>query len=90
MPMPVSPTLTKAPFIPKVQVGQGQTDYLVLPSIVSNSDYGIVTTRWKFTWYERMHILIFGSIWLQQMTFRSRCYAPIKLLVVEPPIEDCL
>jgi hypothetical protein len=53
-----------------------QPEYISLPTFVD--DDGCVTSRWKFTWYERIQILFHGQIWHSQLTFGKRLQ-PIKM-----------
>lgn len=38
------------------------------PLISIKSEKGLLTTRWKFTWKERLFTLIFGYVTIQQIT----------------------
>lgn len=46
-----------------------QPQYLLLPAHIGENPERIVTTCWGFTWRERVRLLLFGRLWLQQMTF---------------------
>lgn len=70
---PISPCVADAP---EVVFAKDQPQYLALPSVVSND--GIVTTRWKLSWRERLSILLFGELWHQQLTFHHPPQ-PIKM-----------
>jgi hypothetical protein len=85
----VSPVLLKPVFdLPEVDVAAG-TDYLPLPVLLGSTAAGMTTARFKLTLRERLTLLFHGNLWLQQMTMRQG-YPPCKLMVHEPPVEECL
>jgi hypothetical protein len=46
--------------------GEGQPEYLPLPAC----DDGVVTVScWKLSLWERLIVLLYGRLWLQQMNF---------------------
>jgi len=60
--------------IPKeefVVFAQEQPQYNVLPAWRGDRTDGMVVTRWKLTWRERLCILIGGTIWLSVLTFNK-------------------
>lgn len=61
--------------LPTVTFAKDQPQYLPLPAVVSD---GVVTTRWKLTWRERLTLFLGGTIWLQVSTF-GRPLQPVKL-----------
>lgn len=87
MPNPVTPILPPFDLIHPITVGVSQSDYIGLPAIVSTGPYGMITSRWKFSWKERFKILLFGNVWLQQLAFHKPVQ-PVKLLVIQPEIQD--
>lgn len=61
-----------------------QEQYLQLP--VHRDDGapdGIITSCWQLTWWERLKILWFGRLWIQQMTF-GQALQPQKPSVENP------
>ena len=64
-------------------VAKGQPEHQPLPALVT--DDGIVVSCWKFNWWERIRILIFGELWHSQMTF-NRGINPTMLTVENPLI----
>jgi len=53
-----------------------QPEYLPLPCF--KEDDGTVITRWRLSWWERLQVLVGGSIWLSVLTF-NRPLQPVKL-----------
>ncbi len=66
-----------------VTFASNQPEYFPLPAVMSRS--GIVLTRWKMTWKERLLALWSGNVWLQCYTFDGRLQ-PVKLSIEEPAI----
>jgi len=79
----VSPVLKG---VAEVVMGKDQPEYLPLPAIKSK-EKGIVTTKWKLSWKERLNILFVGSVYLQVWTFGKRLQ-PVRLFVEKPEIKD--
>jgi hypothetical protein len=75
--------------LPEVVIAENQPQYLPLPALVSRHAAGMVTTRWRLTWRERLRVLLSGDIWLQMMCFQKPI-TPVKLLAEQPAVEDCL
>ena len=48
---------------------ENQDEYLPLPAF--RDDDGIVISCWKLTFFERLKVLIFGKLWLQQLSFNQ-------------------
>jgi len=90
---PVSPVLSRPLTADFVQVtwAKNQSEYHILPSIrsVMEGQCGRVTTRWRLTWRERWKLLFHGQLFLQVLTFGDPLY-PVKPMVDEPSIEECL
>jgi hypothetical protein len=57
---------------------------LTLPAIVDAN--GVVTSRWRLTWRERLRVLFGGSVYLQSHTF-GRQLQPVALTLDEPTFE---
>ena len=82
---PISPVLPKNPFgLPEVVFAKNQPEYLPLPAVVTTD--GCVTSRWRFNWKERLHVLLFGNLWLQQYAFRQPLQ-PQRPSVFEPEFK---
>lgn len=65
----------------EIVFAKNQPEYLPLPALVSQD--GMVTMRWKLTWFERLRVLIHGSVFVQLLTF-GKPLQPIKVSA-EPP-----
>jgi len=79
VPMPCSPVIPECRRPASLAGGstrENQPEYIALPSIISAGLGGVVTTRWRFTWKERLQLLC-RELWLQQMTFH-RNIQPVK------------
>jgi hypothetical protein len=90
---PVSPVL-RAPLtseFKQVTWAEDQPEYRVLPSIrsLAPGQPGRVTTRWTLTWRERWKLFRSGEFYLQILTF-GRPLTPVKPMVDEPTLEECL
>lgn len=79
----VSPVLKG---VPEVVMGKDQPQYIPLPAIKSRSK-GIVTTKWKFSWKERLMVLFVGSVYLQVWVFNNRLQ-PVKMFVNKPDLKE--
>lgn len=60
-----------------ITYAKDQAPYLPLPVIRINSSNGLVISRWSLSWIERLRILIFGDLYISQLTF-SQPLQPIK------------
>lgn len=67
--------------------GATQPQYVPLPALRSAD--GVVTSRWRLTWRERVLVLFSGNLWIQQMTCGTKLQ-PVKLRADEPPVEEVL
>lgn len=54
-----------------VVYGEGQKEYLPLPARLEAGPEGIVITKWRLSFIERIRVLFTGTIWLSQMSFRK-------------------
>lgn len=70
--MPVVPGFN----LPVVEFAKNQPEYLTLSAVVLPD--GMVVTRWKLNWKERLLIALGGSIWLSVLTFGQKLQ-PVKL-----------
>jgi hypothetical protein len=87
--IPATPVLLKPIVKPReIVYAKDQPEYVPLPALVSDDD-GVVTTRWSLTWRERIVLLFGGNLYLQVLTFHRRLQ-PVKLMVDEPEMNDCL
>lgn len=64
-----------------VTFAKDQPEYLPLPA--HRSDDGVVTTCWKLTLLERLKVLVYGRLWLQQMSF-NQALQPQRASVDKP------
>ena len=62
--------------LPVTTYAKDQPEYLPLPCF--KEDDGTVITRWRLSWWERLQVLVGGSIWLSVLTF-NRPLQPVKL-----------
>ncbi len=69
---PVAPGLA----LPEIVFAKSQPEYNPLPAY--RSDDGLVVTRWKLTWMERITVLLGGNLWLSVLTF-NRPIQPVKI-----------
>lgn len=74
---PATPVIPGAKPDQHVTFAKNQPEYLPLPAIVYG---GVVITRWKLSWAERIAVLLGGSMWLQVLTFGDPLQ-PLKLSV---------
>ena len=77
---PVFPDLD----LPETVFAKNQPEYLPLPSY--RTDDGIVVTRWKLSFAERLTLLFSGNLWLSVLTY-NRPLQPVKI-EVHPPLAS--
>lgn len=77
---PVSPDI---PGVNEVKIAEDQPEYETLPAIITGE--GVVISRWKMTWRERLVALFEGDIYLHVWTF-GKPLQPVYLEVDEPAI----
>jgi hypothetical protein len=67
----VSPVLPSSPQLPEITFAKDQPQYLPLPACeVEYADGTVcVITRYRLSFIERIKALLFGNLWLEQMTF---------------------
>jgi hypothetical protein len=82
-----SPVLPHAEF-PEVVYAAGQSEYLRLPAVNITYSDGTksVITSYKLSWRERITVLLYGRIWLEQLTFGQKLQ-PQRPTVIEPLTE---
>lgn len=77
---PVSPVIPGyEPF--EINVGEGQKQYIPLPTIVDDSKEKRFWSRWEFSDEERRLISEGGTLMLQQLTF-GNLFQPVSLQIV--------
>jgi len=81
---PVSPVVPGLD-IEEVIYAKDQPEYLQLPAIVGKD--GMVVSRWKLTWFERLVVLFCGSVWVWQLTF-NHPLQPQKVTAYPPGITE--
>ena len=59
-----------------ITFAKDQIEYIPLPAYID--PYGMVTTRWKFSFIERLQAFFFDKIYLKVLTF-NQPLQPIKL-----------
>ncbi len=76
---PISPVIPGDCRIdPEVIFAEHQPEYIPLPAMPLDDEFGTVVTRWRATCKERLRILLFGDIWLTMLTF-NQPLQPVKL-----------
>ena len=83
---PVTPVIPGRT-LPITEFAKYQQEYISLPSYRAPGDEGLVTSRWKLSWRERIRVLLTGNLWLQVMTFRHPLQ-PVKLSTTPPEIDQ--
>jgi hypothetical protein len=59
-------------------------EYFPLPALkIGDPDHGIILTRWRMSWRERLQALIRGDVYLQVMTF-NQPLQPVSIFVERP------
>lgn len=81
---PVSPVIPGKNFDETV-FAKDQDEYENLPAIIAWP--GVVLTRWKPTFFERIRLLFGGSIYLSAYTF-GKPLQPVHLGVERPILEE--
>jgi hypothetical protein len=87
MAKPVSPVLEGFEQS-EIVYAKDQPEYNPLPTL-KDAD-GTVLSRWKLTWKERFLVLLFGDVYLFQMTF-NRPLQPVSIEIERPqqePVDD--
>ena len=67
--------------MPTVVYAKDQPQYIPLPAY--RTDDGMVVTRWRGTWKERLRFLLFGDLWLSMLTY-NQPLQPVKLELTCP------
>jgi hypothetical protein len=84
----ISPVLPSSPDVPEVVFAKDQPQYLQLPACHVLRDHGgdlwrSVVSRYRLAWRERLRVLFFGDLWLEQVTF-GNALQPQRPSVFEP------
>lgn len=79
--IPIDPKIEGLEF---VEYAKNQPEYLPLPA--RRDSTGMVVTRWKLSWMERLKILVKGEFYLQLCTF-NRPLQPVSLSLDRPKTE---
>lgn len=67
-----------------VVIAKDQPEYMPLPAHrFENDPQGRIACCWKFSWPERLRVLITGKLWHQVLTFNQPLQP--QLLTVEKP-----
>lgn len=67
--------------LPVTEYAKDQPEYNQLP--VFRSQCGVVLSRWRLTWRERLRVLAHGDVYLSVHTF-NRALQPIAMTTEEP------
>lgn len=78
------------PIIPGVDLpvtvyAVNQPEYKQLPSF--RSEDGMVLTRWRLSFRERVKLLFSGDLWLYVLTFNEPLQ-PVKLTTIRPVVGE--
>lgn len=65
---------------------EDQDEYENLPVHLSNDNYAVATSCWKFTWLELLKVIFTRRIYAKMMTF-GKPLQPIKI-TVDKEIEE--
>lgn len=79
--IPIDPNLKE---LEPVVYAKDQPEYLPLPA--RRDDNGTIVTLWKFTWRERVMVLLAGKLYLSVMTF-NQPLQPVKLSITPPELK---
>lgn len=71
--------------LPVTRWAETQPEYQVLPSFKDSE--GVVITRWRCSFWERLRILFIGDVYLQQLTFHQSLQ-PVLLQTEPPDVEE--
>lgn len=82
---PIEPPLPSRTDLQVIRLGQGQPEYFTLP--ICRDKEGAYVSRWRLTWLERLHILLFGDLYLRTLTF-GHPFQPVSLSTNEPAGEE--
>lgn len=78
---PVSPVI---PGVEETKIAEHQEEYETLPAIVTGD--GVVISRWRLSFRERLVAMINGDIYLHQSTY-GQTVQPVYMEVDEPRIR---
>jgi hypothetical protein len=67
-------------------IAKDQPEYITLPAIITT---GLVTTRWRLSFVERVKVLLFGNVFLQVLKGKGDLQ-PVKLFIKKPTVLDCM
>jgi len=73
--------------IAHIVFAKNQPQYLPLPALRSKA--GVVTTRWRMSWRDRLLALWTGNVYVQASTF-NHPLQPLRVMIVAPRKEDVL
>ena len=83
---PRTPVIISRPELAEYEIifAKDQPQYRPLPAL--RLEDGTVITRWKLSLLERLRVLLFGNLFLSQLTFND-CLQPQLPSVDEPKLE---
>lgn len=85
MPKPATPVIPGS-ICREVVYAKNQPEYIPLPAILLTD--GTVLTRWRFSLWERVQLLISGDAWLWIIVPPGRHLQPVLLTVKKPTVAD--
>jgi hypothetical protein len=68
--------------ISEIVFAKDQPEYIPLPALKFSD--GLVVTRWKLSWKERLHILLGGSVFLGLLTFNN----PLQPIMLSTSLQE--
>ena len=77
MPRPIVPIVPSFK-LPVTTFAKDQPEYIALPAHVGPPPDFMTVTRWRFSFTERVRILLSGDLWLTILTF-GKPLQPVKL-----------
>lgn len=80
---PVSPVIPGEKF-PEVVIAENQDEYGNLPAVFL--DNGVIVTRWRLSFRERLKVLFAGNIYLWMWTFGNPV-TPVLIEIEKPQLE---
>lgn len=76
---PVSPVIPGSIY-EEVVIAKNQPQYIPLPAIYDTT-HGVVLTRWKASFVERLRVLLTGNVYLRVRTF-NKPLQPLRVMTV--------
>lgn len=85
--LPIEPPIDVPEGWRRIVFAKDQKEYIPLPAILENGEYGHAITCWKLSWTERFKLFFDGQLWLTVMTFKKPLQ-PIRIGVNPPEFTE--